>query len=149
MKLYHASKDQLASLKPQQAQKGSAEVPNDELLNAVYLTPDYGYALAMGSRPEGSTIIDEQNHTITFDRPELFNPEEEIYIYSIDSENVPENKLKMVDDLQYAIIDTEEIIPSEVKNTKAREVLDFYELTNWKEDKEISNEIKNLFGKLV
>ena len=34
-------------------------------------------------------------------------------------------------------------IPKEIKETKAFEILDFYELTNWKGNNEIKNEITN------
>ena len=80
MKLYHGSKKLISSLQPYQAQKGESDVPSDELLNAIYLTPSYEFALAMASRPDGETEINEKAHTIKFDNPDLFNPDEIVYI---------------------------------------------------------------------
>ncbi len=51
MKLYHGSKVKSKQLERKQAQKGESGVLEDELLNAIYLTPDYGRAVAMGSFP--------------------------------------------------------------------------------------------------
>ena len=144
MKLYHGSKALISSLKPQQAQRGEVDVPEQELLNAVYLTPSYEFALAMASRPENSvTHIDGRQ--ITFEKPEYFKPDEDIYIYTVDSNTIPEQNLKSIDELQYAITGLDEVPILELKKTKSRELLEFYELTNWSEDLEPKREISRPF----
>ena len=131
MIFYHGSVKKLQILKRQQARsREDVAVPGNELLNAIYFTPDIGFAIAVASMPEGLAEIDDKNHKITFENPNLFDPEKEIFIYEIDSENIPETKLKKVDDLQYAI-DADEIVPERIQELKAEEVLKYYELTNW------------------
>jgi len=149
MKLYHGSKKEHDSLEERQAQHPNPEeIPKDELEKAIYLTPDYGRAVAMGCRPRGKTNFDDINHIITFENPELFNPEEDIYIYEIDSERFSENELKLGENgLDYVatVMDGREIVPDEIKKIKAREVLGFYEITNWKENNEIKSEVSHSF----
>lgn len=145
MKLYHGSKNKIEYLEKRQAQKGSVDVPRDELLDAIYLTPDYGFAVAMAARPNGESKIDDIEHKITFEKPELFNPEENVFIYTIDSEAFPTENIKHVDDLQYAIIGINRISFSSSEIIKARKLLDYYELTNWKESNESNNEISRAF----
>jgi hypothetical protein len=147
MKLYHGTKKQLDYLEAKQAVSPYPnEIPKDEILEAVYLTPDYGRAIAMGSRPEGNTIIDDENHKITFENPELFDPNQDIYIYNLDSEIFPLDELKPGENgLDYVAMVKKKLIVPEVKKVKAREVLDYYELTNWKENKEIKEKISNSF----
>ncbi|MBU0613190.1 hypothetical protein KKB10_04185 [Patescibacteria group bacterium] len=61
MKLYHGSKNSnLKTIRKQQAGAGEGiDVPKDELLEAIYLTPDYGFALACAARPDGVSHINE------------------------------------------------------------------------------------------
>jgi hypothetical protein len=141
MKLYHASTHELSSLKPQQAAKGSADVPLEELQNGVYLTPHYDFALAMGSRPENSgTQLDEITRTITFEKPELFDPNREVFIYTIETDSLPKENVEYIDENQYVIKGLSEVIPNEVKKVKAEEILKYYELTNWKKPTESKKE---------
>jgi hypothetical protein len=146
MKLYHGSKIKLDNLKSQQAENSNPDnVPKDEIKKAIYLTPDYGRAIAMGARPEGDTFFDDENHKITFENPKLFNPEQDIYIYCLDSNMFTINELKLGENgLDYVaeVDDNREIIPEEIKTIKARNVLDYYELTNWKENSEINHSFK-------
>lgn len=144
MKLYHGSKGKFPYLRRQQAQS-MVEVPKDEVLNAIYLTPDYGHALAMGCTPNGENNFDDEKHTIMFENPQLFDPNEPIYIYCVDSETVPKDKIKLGENGFDYVVDMDTIIPQEIKETKAREVLNFYELINWKENNELKNEINNSF----
>jgi len=144
MKLYHGSKGKFSYLQRQQAQS-MVEVPKDEILNAIYLTPDYGRALAMGCTPNGENNFDDDNHKIKFENPQLFDPNESIYIYCVDSETIPKDKIKLGENGFDYVVDEDTIIPQEIKETKAREVLNLYELTNWKENNEIMNEINNSF----
>lgn len=144
MKLYHGSKNNFASIRKSQAGKAdNIEVPENELLNAIYLTPDYGFALACAARPNGVTNIDGETKSITFENPELFDAEMDVFVYEVDVENIPKDKIIKVDDGQYAIVDTDEL---KVLNTfphKAKEVQNYYELKNWKEKpQEIKMEFK-------
>ena len=119
--------------------------PREELQDAIYLTPDYEYAVAMAVKPGGVTEIDNEAKTIEFENPEDFDPERNIYIYTIDSDDIPEEHLKKVrdergefDGLQYAAL-ISKIIPKLKENKKAREVMRYYKLLNW-EEKEINKE---------
>ncbi len=141
MKLYHASTQELASLKPQQATKGSVDVPETELQNGVYLTPHYDFALAMGSRPENSgTRLDEVERKITFEKPELFDPNKEVFIYVVETDLLPKENVEYIDENQYIIKGLAEVIPNEVQKVKAEEILKYYELTNWQKPVESKKE---------
>lgn len=141
MKLYHASTHKLSSLKPQQATKGSVDVPEAELQNGIYLTPQYDFALAMGSRPENSgTQLDEVTRKITFEKPELFDPNKEVFIYVVETDLLPIENVKYIDENQYIIKGLPEVIPNEVQKVKAEEVLKYYELTNWQKPLESKKE---------
>jgi hypothetical protein len=139
MKLYHGSKDaDLETLARRQAQAGdNVEVPGHELKKAVYLTPSYEYALAMAARPDGLTNINESPRTITFENPEAFDPEEDVYIYEVD---VPEGELTKNSDLEYTVDGDYEIKPTNIFHHKAIDVVQYYELLNWKSEKPESAE---------
>ena len=143
MKLYHGSKNNFTSIKRSQAGKAdNIEVPENELLDAIYLTPDYGFALACATRPEGVTEIDDNNKVITFENPELFDPEEEVFVYELDIENIPKEKIIEVDDHQYAV-DIDELKVLNKFLHKAKEVQKYYELKNWQEkQKEVNIGLK-------
>jgi hypothetical protein len=145
MKLYHASTQELSSLKPQQATRGSVDVPVSELQNGVYLTPHYDFALAMGSRPENSsTQLDEITRKITFEKPELFDPNKEVFIYVVETDSLPKENIEYIDENQYIIKGLAEVIPNEVQKVKAEEVLKYYELTNCHSS--IHGKISNCFS---
>ncbi len=145
MRLYHGSKAKFVQIERKQAMSMS-EVPKDEVLNAIYLTPDYGRALAMGCCPNGENNFDDEKHKITFENPQLFNPNEPVYIYVVDSEVIPEDKLKIGENGFDYVADMNTIIPQEIKETKAGEVLNYYEITNWnRENNEVKNEFNNSF----
>lgn len=148
MKLYHGSRKKLDSLKPQQA--GAAEglnVPEEELLEAIYLTPDYSFALACAVRPEGVTHIND-DQTIEFQNPELYNPEDEIYIYEIDSEKIPQEHMKEIDDQQIAVVDMPELIPEAVQELKAGEIEKYYEIREFREAPDLETEDEHSMGEL-
>ncbi|NMC51797.1 hypothetical protein GYA54_03665 [Candidatus Kuenenbacteria bacterium] len=130
MKFYHGSRNgNLNTIKKQQA--AAAEglvVPEDELLNAIYLTPRYDYALAMAARPEGVTHIDTKNNIIEFEHPELFDPEKEVYIYEVE---VPEVEARQIDDLQWVVENREEVGLVNKSPHKAGEIEQYYRLKNW------------------
>ncbi len=131
MILYHGSKGLLKSLTPHQARsKDPNQVPKDELLNAIYLTNEFKFALAMGARPEGITQID--NNKIRFEHPELFDPECIVYIYEFDTSDIPAENLSPIDSKQFAVNGVERLVPKSYQKLKAKELLKYYELTNWK-----------------
>ena len=102
MLLYHGSKNRLDVLTPQQAAAGEGvEVPEGELLNAIYLTPDIGFAVACAARPEGVTHIND-DHSIEFENPEGFNPDQDIFIYTVDTNDLPKESITEVDERQIA-----------------------------------------------
>ncbi|RJQ34374.1 hypothetical protein C4566_02160 [Candidatus Parcubacteria bacterium] len=138
MKLYHGSKNSsLQLIKKQQAQAGEGvEVPADELLEGIYLTPDYGYALAMAARPDGLTHINTENKTIAFENPEAFDTQMPVYIYEVD---VPDDQARQIDQLQWVIENMKEIVPTQVFNHQAGDVTQYYEVL--KEKRETENKV--------
>jgi hypothetical protein len=149
MTYYHGSKRKLDVLVPQQAEAGEGlVVPEGELLKAIYLTPNREYAIAIAARPDGVTHIDTEQNRITFDQPEAFNPEQEIFLYEVDLDGIAPEHIRRVDDLQTAVINIPEIIPSGVQELKAGEVEQYYELTNWKREGDIARTRENTEGRL-
>jgi len=144
MKLYHGSRNKLSSIKKNKAGRAdNIEVPKNELLDAIYLTPDYGFALACAARPEGVTEIDGKSKTIRFENPDLFDPEQQVFVYEVDIGNVPKEKIIEVDDHQVAIVGIDELKVSEKFSNKAKEVQKYYELENWEEKpKDFGSEFK-------
>lgn len=140
MLLYHGSSKELGSLKPHQAggPEDRGKVPEGELLHAIYLTPEFDFAFAMAARPPGVTEID--NRKITFEHPELFDPNKEVYVYEIDTEGLSESQLSKIDELQYVIEGLEELKPTKTHKLHSGEILNYYELTNWKETDETKRE---------
>ncbi|MFA7286165.1 MAG: hypothetical protein WC052_00685 [Patescibacteria group bacterium] len=146
MILYHGSRHRVDKLERRQAQAADGlTVPEGELLEAIYLTPDRGFAIAMAARPDGLTEINDEEHKIHFEHPELFNPEQEIFLYAIAAESLNGGRIEKIDERQYAILDAKEIIPSAVEELRAGEVEKYYELTNWKREseKDINSEMRN------
>lgn len=129
MLLYHGSGHKLDILTPQQAQAGEGvSVPEGELLKAIYFTPNRESAIAMAARPEGLTKINDEEKTIEFEHPELFDLEKEIYLYAIDSDSIPKENIRQIDSWQYAVVDLPEIKPESVEVLRAGEVERYYEL---------------------
>lgn len=133
MKLYHGSKNgELKTIKKNKAETADGlDVPKDELLEAIYLTPDYGYALAMAVRPHGLTNIDNTGKKITFDNPELFNPNEMIYVYELE---IPDDEVRAIDELQYVVENKNEVVVNNVFAHHALDIEQYYELTNWHQE---------------
>ncbi len=136
MKLYHGSKEHVTYIKSNEARKGSEDVHGNELHEGIYLSPDYGFAVAMAIVPEkGETEFNERTKTITLENPELFNPEEDIYVYTVYQEDVPADKLVHVDEEQYVVVDTKDIKPYTTEKLTSRDVLKYYTIENWQEEK--------------
>lgn len=135
MILYHGSRHRIDRLEARQAQAADGlTVPEGELLKAIYFTPDRGFAIAMGARPDGRTDINDEGHKISFENPDLFDPEQEIFLYSIDTESLPGGRIEQIDERQYAVLGVESITPTEIEELQAKEVEKYYELTNWKRE---------------
>ncbi len=133
MKLYHGSPNNFSEVRKSQAQQGEGlDVPKDELLDAIYLTTKFEFALAVAAMPEGAANIDDITHTIEFESPQLFDPEKEVYVYEFESSLIPPENLKFVDDLQYAVVGLNELRPERQTRHKAGDVSKYYELKNWK-----------------
>ena len=125
--LYHGSNKRFEEIRKSQAEAGQGiSVPDGELLDAVYLTPDFGFAVAMAAKTGGLTEIDDEKHTIVFERTEDFDPDKEVYIYEIDASQIPEENIRYVDERQIAITEMERITPLNVQELKAREILKYH-----------------------
>jgi hypothetical protein len=127
MYLYHGSKKRLSKLTRQQAWAPPGR-PNEERLNAIYLTPDFAFALVSGANPEDQiTEVNYKEQTIHFESPDKFNPEQTVYIYVVDSTKIPPDKQKQIDDWQ-VVVDLDEIEPDRVEVHKASEVYKHYKV---------------------
>ena len=125
--LYHGSNKRFKEIRKSQAEAGQGiSVPDGELLDAVYLTPDFGFAVAMAAKTGGLTEIDDEKHTIVFERPEDFDPDKEVYIYEIDASQIPEENIRYVDERQIAVTGVEKMALVNIRGFKAREILKYY-----------------------
>jgi hypothetical protein len=132
MILYHGSSNKFSAIRKSQAQAGEGvSVPEGELLDAIYLTPDIEFAVAVAAKPRGGAQIDSENKTVEFEHPELFDPARKIYIYEVESGKIPADRLRKIDREQYAVVDTDEIMPDRIRELRAEEILRYYRLTNW------------------
>lgn len=133
MKLYHGSPVNFSTVRKSQAQQGvGLDVPKDELLDAIYLTSRFEFALAVASMPEGAAHIDDENKTIEFENPSLFEPDKDVYIYEFDTDAIPPENLQPVDKKQYAVVGINELKPTLRSVHKAGELTKYYTLKNWK-----------------
>lgn len=143
MKLYHGSKHNLEEIINKQASNGSFDyVPEEELQDGIYLTPNYKFALAMAAGPYGGTSIDDGK--ISFEHQELFNPDQNIFVYVFDTEEeqFKDKKLEYHNENEYLLKGENKLIPSKIETVKASEVFKYYELTEWKNLREIKPEQK-------
>jgi len=146
MKLYHGSKVNFSAVANRQATNGGFEdVPKEELQNGIYLTPNYEFAVAMAVRPNGGARID--NDKIAFENKELFNPDEEVYIYIFDTEEeqFKDKELEYHNKNEYMVKGENELIPSKIETIKSSEVFKYYELVEWSNFNEIKSEQKIKF----
>ena len=130
MYLYHGSTKKISKLKRQQAFAPPGRPPK-EGRNAIYLTPDFAFALISGARPEGITEVNHDDRTIHFENPDKFDSNMDVYIYVVDSSQIPDDKKIQVvingkiDNTQIAV-DLDELEPLRVERHKAGEVFQYY-----------------------
>lgn len=113
MKLYHGSPEKFSEIRRSQAEVADGvSVPEGELKNAIYLTPSFEYALAQGiaTAVRGLTYIGPTEKVINFEDPSRFNQNQPIYIYEVDAEKIPSEKMHQIDEWQIAV-DEDGIIP--------------------------------------
>jgi len=97
MKLYHASQHKFEKIERRQASMVEGNtVPERELQNKIYLTPDLGFAIAMAAGPDGMTSL--VNGTVSFEYYEQFDPGRTVYVYEVDAASLPPALLEKVDD---------------------------------------------------
>ena len=132
MYLYHGSRFLQKKLKRQQAYAPAGR-PSEEGLNAIYLTQDFAFALVSGARPEGITEVNHDDRTVHFENQDKFDSNMDVYIYVVDSSQIPEDKKIQVvingkiDNTQIAV-DLDEIEPLRVERHKAGEVFQYYKV---------------------
>lgn len=146
MILYHGSQEKYDVLKKRQAEKADGiEVPENELRNAIYLSTDYVFALAMCSMPKGLTHVDYSKMTIETEFPKNFDPSKRIYVYTIDSEKIPKNKLEFLEDKMQVVAHLDKMQYESVIELTAGEVLKYYKFLNYENQDGLKNEIKPEF----
>ena len=124
--LYHGSKQSLTKLEKRKAIAPPGRPP-EEALEAIYLTPDFLFALACAARPPGTSNIDLVRRIISFQYPDQFNPDETIYIYFVDPEVIPEEKKVHIDPWQIAVT-KDEITPVKIETYKSGDLLKHYKV---------------------
>ena len=122
--LYHGSKKRLPKLRKKKAQAPPGR-PSEESLDAIYLTPDFLFALACAARPPGTSHIDMIKRTIRFEQPDQFDPEETIYIYCVNPTKIPADKKIAIDPWQVAAT-VDEIAPDKTIVYRSSELLKHY-----------------------
>jgi len=134
MKLYHGSKHKFETIKRQQASMVEGnKVPEAELQNKIYLTPDIGFAIAMAAGPDGMTSL--VHGEISFEHQDQFDANRPVYVYVVDSTVLAPELLEKVDDEQYAL-DMDELTPTEIVQYAAKDVFNYYPLVAWKHPSE-------------
>ena len=128
MYLYHGSKNSFSKLKKRKAHAPPGKPP-EEALEAIYLTPDFLFALACAARPPGTSNIDLTKRLIAFDNPDQFKPDETVYIYFVDPTKISEDKKIYIDPWQIAVM-LDEIIPDKVETYKADELWKHYQFVD-------------------
>ena len=125
---YHGSKQLFSKLKKQKAHAPPGRPP-EEALEAIYLTPDFLFALACAARPPGTSNIDITKRLISFDNPNQFEPNETVYIYFVDPTKISEDKKIYIDPLQIAVTE-DEITPDKIETFKAGDLWKYYRLVD-------------------
>lgn len=100
-------------------------VPKGEVLNMIYLTPDFAFALVMAARPEGITDVYNNRRMVRFENPDKIDPKREVYIYFVNPSRIPDDKKIRIDEWQVAV-DLDEIMPDKVEKHEAGEFWQYY-----------------------
>ena len=132
MYLYHGSKESFPKLKKRKAHAPPGRPP-EEALEAIYLTPDFLFALFCAASPPGTNKMGmtERDKTetvervVSFENPDQFEPDETIYIYFVDPAKISEDKKIYIDPLQIAVTE-DEITPEKVETHKSADLLKHY-----------------------
>jgi hypothetical protein len=98
-------------------------------LEAIYLTPDFLFALACAARPPGTSNMDLTKRRISFDNPDQFAPDETVYIYFVDLAKISDDKKIYIDPWQIAVTE-DEITPDKVETYKSRDLWKYYRLVD-------------------
>ena len=128
MYLYHGSKKLFSKLEKRKAHAPPGR-PIEEALEAIYLTPDFLFALACAARPPGTSDIDLIKRIISFDNPDQFEPDETVYIYFVNLTKIADDKKIYIDPWQIAVTE-DEIIPDKVETYKAGDLWKHYRLVD-------------------
>lgn len=133
MYLYHGSKQLFSKLKKRKAHAPPGRPP-EEALEAIYLTPDFLFALFCAAGPPGTNNMgwsetDQTERFVVFENPDQFQPDETIYIYFVDLTKISDDKKVYIDPLQVAITE-DEIIPDQVETYKSADLWKYYRLIN-------------------
>ena len=126
--LYHGSKQAFSKLKKRKAHAPPGRPP-EEALEAIYLTPDFLFALACAARPPGTSNMDLTKRLISFDNPDQFEPDETVYIYFVDLAKISDDKKIYIDPWQIAVTE-DEIIPDKIETFKAGDLWKYYRLVD-------------------
>jgi hypothetical protein len=146
MILYHGSPNKFEVLKPNQAEAGdNITVPPNELQNAIYLSPNRAFAIAMCAMPKGLTHVDYDQMTIETEHPENFDPDMKIYVYTIESDKFPKEEFEFLEDGMQAVSHLDEMRPESVEELTAGEVLKYYKLLNYENPESVKNDLKAEF----
>ena len=144
MYLYHGSKESFPKLRKHKAHAPPGR-PSEEALEAIYLTPDFLFALFCAAGPPGTNkmgMTDSQKarevstdkietveRVVSFENPDQFEPDETIYIYLVDPAKIPEDKKIYIDPLQIAVTE-DEITPDKVETYKSADLWKYYRLVD-------------------
>jgi len=121
---YHGSKKSFPKLRKHKAHAPPGR-PAEEALEAIYLTPDFLFALACAASPYGTNEMDLTKRVIRFENPDQFEPDQTVYIYFVDPAKIPEDRKIYIDPWQIAVT-LDEITPEKVETYKSSEVLKHY-----------------------
>lgn len=128
MYLYHGSKKLFSKLKKRKAHAPPGR-PLEEALEAIYLTPDFLFALASAARLPGTSNMDLIKRLISFDNPDQFDPDETVYIYFVDLAKISDDKKIYIDPWQIAVTE-DEIEPDKVETYKSGDLWTYYRLVD-------------------
>ena len=132
MYLYHGSKESFPKLRKHKAHAPPGRPP-EEALEAIYLTPDFLFALFCAAGPPGTNKMGwtepDKERVVSFENPDQFEPDETIYIYFVDPTKIPEDKKIDIDPLQIAVT-LDEITPDKVETYKAGDLWKSHQLVD-------------------